>query len=208
MTRKTVSLLFLGISLALSSCESDLTTQTGERKLLLDPTYLDGEIYTSYTFRAMVTNVPASDVRFFWDFGIGGGYDENDKTMSWTYYQPGIYHIRVKAQHYFTDEILGIDSIKVDARPPAMSFALAPQTIDTILTMNSNGSMVEKLDFTVTTSTPAHLARLTWDFGDGTVITTSSGLTYGHKYASVGTFTVRVSGKDASGVFLGEDSAT
>ncbi len=208
MTPKILSLLVLGISLALSSCESDVATQSGARKLLLDPTYLDGELYKAYTFRAMVTNVPSDDIRFFWDFDNGNGFNEGNKINSFIYYLPGIYTIRVKAQHYFTDEILGIDSMRADIRPPAMKFELTRHSIDTTLLMNSDGSMAEVLQFTVNASTPDYLSRVTWDFGDGTIITDANGLSAIHKYTRTGTFTVRVSGKDASGVHLGKDSAT
>ncbi len=197
----------------LTSCESDkVTNGSTERKLILSPTSLEGELYTEYTFNARVTNLAASDVIFFWDFDDGHGSREfgREETQRYTFYQPKVHFVRVQAVDYVTGEELGYDSIRADIRPPARSVTISPKMVDTTLTMLSTGSLRDSIPFTLKTSTPDHLVRVEWNFGDGSPVRQTQHQlqhTIWHKFVANGNFRVVAKAFDTAGVFLGSDTA-
>jgi len=209
MSGKLFTLLLLFSALALSSCESDLTTSnpTLEKKLILNPPHLEGEQYMSYTFKARVTNVAASDVRFYWDFDEGQGFQDfklYDDVAEYTFIQPKVHYIRVKAFDYFTDSLIGFDSIRADIRAPSPFVEVSPKVIDTTLVMKPDGTMAEYLYFNLRTSLPDSVLRTEWDFGDGSEITSYNS----HRFMRPGSFVVRVKVFEKTGAYLGSDSAT
>jgi hypothetical protein len=210
MNRKIFLLPVLSVLFILSSCESDQVTATNpslEKKLLLSPLRLEGEQYKGYEFKAKVTNVPLSDVTFFWDFDDGEGFQEISLVPLQSLWRgfgtPRIYNIRVKAYDYFTDSLLGYDSIRADIRPPAQSFEIIPRGFDTVLKMNSDGTMLEYLVFNIKASIPSEYVTVEWDYGDGS----NPKPDYYHYYLHTGTFTVRATAHDkTTGSYLGSDS--
>jgi hypothetical protein len=212
MTRKILSSLLLCSALILSSCESDETTSqtVAPGKLAINPSSLEGEQYVSYDFRAKVGNVPFSDVIFEWDFDEGQGFQvRGEQIVTNVFFEPKIHYVRVRATDYYTSQVLGIDSIRTDIRPPALSFTIDQSPVDTVLPMQSTGAMAASLQLSVTTSTPPEFVTFVWDFRDGTPPETVQGGKYSmHVFAAAGTFVVHVEGHDHTGLFLGSDSIT
>lgn len=210
--KHVLPILFLAFALA--SCESDLTTSntaTLEKKLLLSPAHLEGEQFVPYTFKARVTNMPASDVHFFWDFDDGNGFQEftlyTDDVREHIFYEPKIHSVKVKAQDYFTNKLLGIDSIRADIRPPTKFVEISPEALDTILPMNSNGTTAS-IRFDVSTSTPQHLVNLFWDFNDdaGVIVDSLGTGRVFHSFPGPGTYAVRVAAYEKNGLYIGADT--
>ena len=163
------------ILMLFASCESDQTTSnpgttSGEKKLVLSPTQLEGDQYVEYEFKAKVTNVPSSDVAFYWDFDEGNGFEHHEEQfIRQRFYQDKVHNVRVKALDYFSGLLLGFDSIRVDIRPQVAFASITPKLVDTILVMASSGEMTESLFFKIKASIPDNFIRSEWDFGDGTV---------------------------------------
>jgi hypothetical protein len=204
-------LLLLSLAF-LVSCESNELTNTSlEKKLVLNPTSLEGEQYVQYTFKAKVTNVPFSDVTIYWDFDEGRGYHAdsnlNMQYVQHTFYEPRIYNVRVKAVDFFSEEVLGLDSIRVDVRPPVAFVDLSPNVLDTVLPISINGRTEPPIYFTVKTSSPLNLIKTVWDYGDGEIYEDSVSPGDGGNYFLPGPHTVRVSAYEKSGRYLGSDSA-
>ncbi len=208
MNRSSIIVTFILMSLLLASCESDeLTTpQTNalERKLLLNPPHLEGEQYKSYTLKAKLTNVPVSDLSYYWDLDDGQGFSYSGWIITPTFYQSKVYQVRVKVLDGFTDSLLAFDSIRVDIRPPAKFVEISPKLIDTTLVMNPDGTIAQYLQFNLKASLPNNFIRMEWDYGDGSDIESGSA----HKFLKPGTFKVRVKVFETSGAYLGSDSAT
>ncbi len=206
-------LCLLVLVIALASCESDELASNNsslEKKLVLNPTSLEGEQYVQYFFKAKVTNVPFSDVMMYWDFDEGRGFHTDSNLMvqsvGHTYYKPKIYTVRVKALDFFTEELLGYDSIRVDIRPPIAFAEIVQAPIDTILAMNSLGKMIQAVQFSVVASAPKSVLRTEWNFGDGGDPVQGNYASPPYLYERVGTYIVRVTVRDSSGVYLGTDS--
>jgi hypothetical protein len=201
------------LSLAfLVSCESNELTNTSlEKNLVLNPTSLEGEQYVQYTFKAKVTNVPFSDVTFYWDFDEGRGYHAdsnlNMQYVQHTFYEPRIYNVYVKAVDFFSEEVLGLDSIRVDVRPPVAFVDLSPNVVDTVLPITTNTRSESPIYFALKTSSPLDLVRTVWDYGDGQTYEDTVSYGYGGHHFQPGTHTVRVNVYEKSGTYLGSDSA-
>jgi hypothetical protein len=200
--------VFLLMILFLASCESDqLATSnnsTLEKKLVLNPTRLEGEQYKSYTLKAKLTNVPVSDLFFYWDLDEGKGFSHTGWIVNPIFYENKVHQVRVKVLDGFTDSLLAYDSIRADIRPPVALVEISPKTIDTLLVTNADGSMAQELWFKLNTSTPANLIRTEWDFGDGSPVVADNS---SHRFLRAGTFTVRVKVFEKTGLYVGSDSA-
>jgi hypothetical protein len=216
MTRKILSSLLLYSALILSSCESDQVTtnnSTLEKKLILNPSHLEGEQYANYEFKAKVTNVPYSDLTFLWDLDDGKGFRDPNVAYSqsvWhAFTETRVHNVRVKAYDYFTDSLLGFDSIRVDIRAPERFVAIAPKFLDTMMFSMMSSGFTEWILFSVKTSTPDNLVRTVWDFGDGSSNSVDSVYYSRHSFIGPGIYTVRVSAfEKTTDLYLGTDSAT
>jgi hypothetical protein len=200
------SFVFLLIALV-GGCESELTTttsQTGERKLVLNPTHLEAQQYDICTLRARITNMPISDAKFLWDLDEGQGFSREGSEIHTTFYENKVHTVRVKAIDAFNDASFGYDSLKVNVRPPVRFVKLIPSTTDTLMPIRNDGSLCCELKFTINASSPAWNLRKVWDFGDGTgeFVDSMSSVTY-HRFARAGTHRVHVDVYERTGLHVG-----
>jgi hypothetical protein len=192
----------------LASCESDELTRSAstERKLELTPRSLEAELYTKYTFKARVTNMSLHDPYYYWDFDEGRGSHRNTWTVDTIFHEHRVHFVRVKAVDPYTEEVLGYDSIRVDAYPPSTVVDLTPDRIDTSIFIDQSG-LTRPIPFYVKASTPLNLTNVVCNFGDGSpVVENQSGDGFLSHSFPVGTYTVRVQVFLKNGVFLGSDS--
>jgi hypothetical protein len=212
VTQKFFVLLAAGM-LAFSSCESEVITTTPHKpidtatyRLIIEPSHLEGEQYQAYQFTAHVEELSSDSVRFFWDFGTG--YKEDAlQPQYWTFFDQGVFMVRVKAISVASGLLLGEDSIRADIRPPVKFIEIFPKSVDTLLYMESDGDLLNQLQFSVRTSIPGNLIETEWDFGDGTPIQRIEDDTVLHLFPSAGTYRVKVTAfEKKNGMPIGTDS--
>lgn len=139
---------------------------------------------TAATFSVTVS--PATPiVSYDWDFGDGGTSSTTGTTITHVYSSPGIKTVSVTATAQDGRQGSGTTEIIVEGA------SVTPLNV----TISAPAGIVlagTTLQFSVSvTPSDAAISEFEWDFGDGTVVTTSS-TTINHVYATGGTMTIVV----------------
>lgn len=204
-------LILLAAALGFSGCESDLVSNnqqnTPKYNLEVIPDTLYGSVYEQYTFKARLNGMATSDVDITWDFGDSSYYRPPSHSFH-EYHKPGDYTIMVKAYDSFRDTLLATKIVPAYIASKEYITDLTPNSTDTTLFMNSDGTFKE-MTFSFTTSFPLTRARAYWSFSDGIVDTfTYNYSSITHSFKAAGTYQVKVKIKDDYGNLIGEDSST
>ena len=188
------------------------SNQQNTPKYLLEviPDTLYGNVYTNYAFRARLNGMAMSDVRFKWDFGDGYNPNYPDYYSNHEYNKAGAYTITVKAYDNFRDTLLATTIVPAYISSIEYSVDLIPNSTDTGLLMNSDGTFKEMV-FSVSTSLPLSKAVAYWSFSDGSPDTTTFpyyNSSLNHVFTSAGVHKVKVRIEDHYGNIIGADSSS
>ena len=138
-------------------------------------------------------------VRYVWDFGDGATTSHYNPTISHTFSQPGTYQVRLTV----TDRCNGVSpqdmavvTVTAPDNLPPVANAGSDRTVNRGATTYFNGGQSFDPDGTI--------ASYQWNFGDGQ---NASGISVGHTYSVVGTYTVTLTVTDNLGL-SDNDTAT
>lgn len=206
-----ILILFIVIGASVfSSCTEDPagTTTTTPGKLLIQPTSLNGVLNHEYTFKAKVENVSFGDVRFLWDFGDGNFRNFSSQEVLFKFNITGSFFVRVKAYDYFTDALLGFDSIPVTINAGSTDVQIVPPSIDSVITYYDDASFHIPISLRVTSTTTASNSKVIWHYSDGSKSDTiESSFEVYHVFEKIGDYTVRAEVYEKNGTFIGADTA-
>ncbi len=210
MNRISIFILLL-LFVGLNSCSEDPAspnTTTGSGKILIYPDSLRGVINEEYVFKARLEGVPFGDVRFLWDFGDGDFRNFSTQEVLFKFNFTDTFYVRVKAFDYFTDKLLGFDSIPVTITRGTPKVEITPSTIDSVISYYDDASFQIPISFSLTTSADPGTSKVIWYFGDGSKNDTiSSNFTVYHAFGKPGVYSVRAEVYEIGGGLLGADTA-
>lgn len=206
-----ILILLLGTTVFIACSEDPVstTTNTTPGKLLIQPTSLNGVLNQEYTFKAKVENVPFGDVKFLWDFGDGNFRNFSSQEVLFKFNYTGSFFVRVKAYDYFTDELLGFDSISVTIIGSTSNVQIVPPSIDSVITYYDDASFHIPISLRVTSTSAASNSRVIWHYSDGSKSDTiESSFDVYHVFQKIGDYTVRAEVYEKNGSYVGADTAT
>lgn len=210
MNRLALILILLLGTTVFTACNEDPASQTNTTpgKLLIQPTSLNGVLHQEYTFKAKVENVSFGDVRFLWDFGDGNFRNFSSQEVLFKFNYTGSFFVRVKAYDYFTDELLGFDSIPVTITGSASNVQIVPSSIDSVITYYDDASFHVPILLRVTSTSALSNSRVIWHYSDGSKSDTiESSFDVYHIFEKMGDYTVRAEVYEKNGNYVGADTA-
>lgn len=204
-----ILILLLGTTIFTACTEDPVSpTNTTPGKLLIQPTSLNGVLHQEYTFKAKVENVSFGDVRFLWDFGDGNFRNFSSQEVLFTFNYTGSFFVRVKAYDYFTDELLGFDSIPVTIIGSTSNVQIVPPSIDSVINYYDDASFQIPITLRVTSTSAVSNSKVIWHYSDGTKSDTiESSFDVYHIFQKIGDYTVRAEVYEKDGDFVGADTA-
>lgn len=204
-----ILILLLGTTVFTACSEDPVSPTNTPGKLLIQPTSLNGELHQEYTFKAKVENVSFGDVRFLWDFGDGNFRNFSSQEVLFKFNNTGSFFVRVKAYDYFTDELLGFDSIPVTIIGSTSNVQIVPPSIDSVITYYDDASFQIPISLRVTSTSATANSRVVWHYNDGTKSDTiESSFDVYHVFQKIGDYTVRAEVYEKNGNFVGADTTT
>jgi hypothetical protein len=210
MNRFLLILILIIGTTVFTACSEDPTTPTNTTpgKLLIQPTSLNGVLNQEYTFKAKVENVSFGDVRFLWDFGDGNFRNFSSQEVLFKFNYTGSFFVRVKAYDYFTDELLGFDSIPVTISGSTSNVQIVPPSIDSVITYYDDASFHVPISLRVTSTSALSNSTVIWHYSDGSKSDTiESSFEVYHIFEKMGDYTVRAEVYEKSGNLVGADTA-
>ncbi|HEY6171924.1 MAG TPA: hypothetical protein VIX80_06680 [Candidatus Kapabacteria bacterium] len=211
MNRFLLILILLFGATVFTACTEEPTspTNTTPGKLLIQPTSLNGVLNQEYTFKAKVENVSFGDIRFLWDFGDGNFRNFSSQEVLFKFNYTGSFFVRVKAYDYFTDELLGFDSIPVTISGSTSNVQIVPPSIDSVINYYDDASFQIPITLRVTSTSAVSNSKVIWHYSDGTKSDTiESSFEVYHVFQKIGDYTVRTEVYEKNGNFVGADTAT
>jgi hypothetical protein len=206
-----ILILTLGTTVFTACSEDPVspTNNTTPGKLLIQPTSLNGVPNQEYSFKAKVENVSFGDIRFLWDFGDGNFRHYPSQEVLFTFNYTGSFFVRVKAYNYFTDELLGFDSIPVTISGSTSNVHIIPPSIDSVITYYDDASFHVPITLRVTSTSALSNSRVIWHYSDGSKSDTiESSFEVYHIFQKMGDYTVRAEVYEKNGTPVGADTAT
>jgi PKD repeat protein len=138
-------------------------------------------------FDASASNSPAGLVTYTWDFG--DGVTGNGVAVQHTYAVAGTYVVRLTVTDKKGQTAWSTQNVTVAPGPTPM-FTWTPTSPTHGLPVTFDGSLSWAMP-------PSTVASYAWDFGDGW---SGTGVTAFHAYAAAGSFTVKLTVTDSSGL--------
>ena len=148
---------------------------------------LTGRVPLTVQFTNLSTDPNDDTLTYYWTFGTGASSGEVDP--SYTYTEPGIYVVRLRATNtlFFYDEYFATISVFPPNDPPVPSFTLAPRA----------SFVSREVSFDASASTDDwSITNYGWNFGDGATSSAASATTT-HTYTEPDTYTVVFTATDA-----------
>ncbi len=142
---------------------------------------------SAFTFTA-TPSTGASIDHYVWVFGDGSTTTTAGGSVS---------HIFVNSGQ-FTISVTAVPSVGVSV-VASTTITVTPISLSNLTASPASAPHGTSIQFTVTASAGANFVNFDWNFGDGGTATTSTG-GVNHVFATAGTFTVTVTGTNASGV--------
>jgi PKD repeat protein len=130
-------------------------------------------------------------VRYAWNFGDGSPHSNSNSSLTHHFNVPGTYTVKLTV----TDNggAVGVDSVKISLtgnQPPVAAFTIPKDTVLVNTAVNFDASLSTDVD--------GNIIAYTWNFGDGTVISSPQATTM-HMYQSAQTVEVTLTVIDACG---------
>jgi hypothetical protein len=192
-----------------SSCQNDPVSapQSGTQYVLeIKPDSLVGEVYVNYQFKARLNGMSTSDVDFVWTSSDSDNFNLHYDGYK-MYRFPGNYTITARAYDRFADTLIATKTVPVHINQPHLTVDILPNSIDTVLPMNEDGSLQSML-FTVKSSIPVTESQVHWHFDDGPADTmTWRSTIVDHAFKYLGPHSVKAEVYDTKGNFIGADSS-
>lgn len=132
------------------------------------------------------TAFPVNTIGLHWDFGDGKGIADNNATPKYQYDIPGTYIVSLTGYGANNITVISYDTITVKG-----PFGKLYSTLDQACSPGTD----------TLHATSSYVGTYTWDFGDGTVITTQDTMAV-HTYVLPGLFTPRLILTDSTGCQL------
>jgi hypothetical protein len=138
------------------------------------------------------TTSGATIVSISWNFGDGSAVKTSWFPISYTYTKSGTYTVTATAtdSHGLTQSATTSVTVSLQNQTPPSIQLFAPQVSGLEVTING---------VTEPTTSGATIVSISWNFGDGSPVTTSW-FPSSHMYAKSGTYTVTATAKDSDGL--------
>jgi len=153
-----------------------------------------GTCTDTYDIEFAIESADDSDgtiVSYDWDFGDGSPHSNSDSTVTHQFQVPGNYTVKLSVTD--NEGAIGVDSLQIALtadHPPTAAFSLPGDSVK----VNS----VVSFDASASSDIDGGIVTYAWNFGDGTVISTSQP-TITHIFQSTGTHNIQLTVSDGCG---------